>query len=100
MPMSTLQLINRIPLKETLSRIEKASTVELTAGKLLKLKAQSEDFDITCLEGTIWITQEKDRNDYFLSPGESFKTSRKGLIIVQPLSKDGKRADRSLVRVA
>ena len=100
MPMSTLQLINRIPLKETLSRIEKASTVELTEGKLLKLKAHSEEFDITCLEGTIWITQEKDRNDDFLNPGESVRTSRKGLIIVQPLKKDRGRGDRSLVRVA
>ena len=41
--------------------------------------------EVVCLEGVVWITQEGDRRDVILSPGQSFVLDRKGVAIVYAL---------------
>ena len=40
---------------------------------------------ISCLEGSLWVTQEQDLEDYILGPGESFMVTVPGRVIVQAL---------------
>jgi hypothetical protein len=37
---------------------------------------------ITCLTGRLWITQEGDRRDFVLAPGDSLRIARGGLTLV------------------
>lgn len=37
---------------------------------------------ITCLRGTVWITQDRDLRDIVLTPGQSFVLDRNGLALV------------------
>ncbi len=40
---------------------------------------------ITCLNGTLWVTQEGDFKDYVLESGRSFWVTRPGTVILQAL---------------
>ncbi len=40
---------------------------------------------ITCLNGTLWITQEGDFKDYVLETGRSFWVTRPGTVVLQAL---------------
>ncbi len=40
---------------------------------------------ITCLNGTLWITQEGDFKDYVLEAGRSFWVTRPGEVVLQAL---------------
>jgi hypothetical protein len=40
---------------------------------------------ITCLNGTLWITQEGDFKDYVLESGRSFWVTRPGSVVLQAL---------------
>ncbi len=40
---------------------------------------------ITCLNGTLWITQEGDFKDYVLESGRSFWVTRTGPVVIQAL---------------
>ena len=42
---------------------------------------------ISCLSGSLWITQEGDLRDYVLEPGQEFWVTRAGTVIVQALEK-------------
>jgi hypothetical protein len=42
---------------------------------------------ISCLSGSLWITQEGDLRDYVLEPGQEFWVTRAGTVIVQSLDK-------------
>jgi hypothetical protein len=42
---------------------------------------------ISCLNGTLWITQQGDLRDYILEPGQDFWVTRSGTVIVQALEK-------------
>lgn len=41
---------------------------------------------INCTQGTVWITQEGDREDHLLESGEVFETLEEGLVVMQSLS--------------
>lgn len=41
---------------------------------------------ITCISGSIWITQHRDNADIVLGPGDSFVLDRPGLAIVHALA--------------
>lgn len=60
-------------------------TVNLSqnAQKSLIIRRGSE---IRCLEGILWITQEGDFRDYILKAGDSFRTNRKGKVVLQALN--------------
>lgn len=53
------------------------------AQKSLVVRSGSE---IRCLEGMLWITQEGDVRDYILKAGDSFRTDRKGKVVLQALN--------------
>lgn len=89
-----------MPLNLAVSGSKKASAVELTEGKIYKLVARSESFDITCLEGRLWITQENDPVDHIISGGEHFTTTKKGVILVQSCPDRDGRKDHGTLRVA
>jgi hypothetical protein len=62
----------------------------LTDISLAKYKTWSIDGDrrgdvITCLNGTLWITQEGDLKDYVVEAGRSFWVTRIGTVVVQAL---------------
>ncbi len=40
---------------------------------------------ITCLSGTLWVTQEGDFKDYVLESGRSFWVTRPGPVVLQAL---------------
>ena len=40
---------------------------------------------IRILDGTLWITEEGDPEDYLLSPGETFVSTRGGRVVVESL---------------
>ena len=44
--------------------------------------AQARGARVRCLRGTLWITQEGDREDYFVRAGESFTIERDGVTLV------------------
>ncbi|HVL59523.1 MAG TPA: DUF2917 domain-containing protein [Burkholderiaceae bacterium] len=45
-------------------------TVDLTDGSTIVLR-DARDVQVVCVEGGIWVTEERLRNDVVLSPGES-----------------------------
>ncbi len=62
----------------------------LTDISLAKYKTWSIEGDrrgdvITCLNGTLWITQEGDFRDYVLETGRSFWVTRPGTVVLQAL---------------
>jgi hypothetical protein len=38
---------------------------------------------IVCLQGSVWITQQNDFQDYLLGSGQGFIVTRPGLVIIQ-----------------
>ncbi len=40
---------------------------------------------ITCLNGTLWVTQQGDFKDYVLETGRSFWVTRQGTVVLQAL---------------
>jgi hypothetical protein len=54
----------------------------LQPGQVLRLR-DAVGHRITGLRGEIWITQENDRRDVILTPGEGFVLDRPGLALAQ-----------------
>ena len=63
---------------------ENAENLEAGCSKNLGLTPRGKI--ISCLKGSIWVTQEKDLEDYILEEGESFMVTVPGRVIVQALS--------------
>ena len=53
----------------------------LTPGESLKLR-DAAGHTVVCRAGTIWITQENDPRDIYLSAGESFTFDRPGTVLI------------------
>lgn len=64
---------------------EQERLIEIETGKSAKLGWTSRGRIISCLQGTVWVTQEQDLEDYILHEGESFITTVPGRVIVQAL---------------
>ena len=41
---------------------------------------------VVCLSGSVWITQDRDRRDVVLSPGQGFTLDRPGMAVVSALA--------------
>jgi hypothetical protein len=68
----------------------KVNVITLTEITLAKHKVWNIDGDrrgdvISCLNGTLWITQEDDLKDYILDAGQTFWVTKPGTVIVQAL---------------
>ena len=55
--------------------------VHLKVGELLPIE-DGAGFEVSCLQGELWITQEGDREDRVVSSGKSFVLDRSGLAVV------------------
>jgi quercetin dioxygenase-like cupin family protein len=62
----------------------KKIVVELERGALLPLH-DGAGATLACLEGDLWITQERDGQDVLLRAGESLRLARNGRTVVQAL---------------
>lgn len=51
----------------------------------LKLDGDHRNEQITALEGTLWVTQQSDLEDYLLQPYQTFTVSSAGTVLVQAL---------------
>ena len=58
--------------------------VYLKAGELLRIVGGA-GFEVKCLRGNLWITQNGDLEDRIIECGESFVLDRPGLSLVNPL---------------
>jgi len=59
--------------------------VGLGAHDLRRLEGDRRRSVISCLEGTVWITQEGDAEDHVLRRGEHFNVSQPGLVLVEAI---------------
>ena len=62
-----------------------AALTRLAQGELLPIR-DGQGQGIAVFHGRVWITQDADRRDIILGPGESFAFDRPGLAIVQALA--------------
>jgi Protein of unknown function (DUF2917) len=58
----------------------------LTRGDLLRI-ANGDGTLLSVHEGELWLTQEGDRRDRYLGPGDSFQLDRAGLAIASALQR-------------
>lgn len=64
----------KIQLSQSEIGLSKRQTLRLTDGAGVRIEARS---------GAVWVTQDHDRRDIVLGPGESFTLDGRGLAIVQ-----------------
>lgn len=57
----------------------------LASGEILRVDNTSGQ-SIALVRGMVWVTQEGDRRDIFLSDGESFVFDRRGTALVQAIT--------------
>jgi hypothetical protein len=58
--------------------------VELSLNQMLTISGGL-GMTVTCVRGTLWITQNNDRSDVVLGPGESFTVSRDGIALLSAM---------------
>lgn len=59
--------------------------VGLSPGDLWRIEGDNRWRMIVCLQGRVWITQERDLEDYVLGAGEMFIVTQPGKVLVQAL---------------
>ncbi len=64
---------------------ETETVIDLPTGKSKNLGWTSRGKIVSCLQGSVWVTQEQDLEDYILEQGESFMITVPGRVIVQAL---------------
>jgi Protein of unknown function (DUF2917) len=77
----------------TLFRRRDAPAEHLPARALLRLKDRGKA-SLRCLEGVCWVTQEGDPEDHVLGPGEEFRPSRSGQVLVWAVTEARLRVER------
>ena len=60
--------------------------VDLDIGKSWRLTGKRCLQALFCLQGCVWVTQERGIHDYVLNTGEAFIVSHPGLVMVKALS--------------
>jgi hypothetical protein len=71
-------------MKINLSRVN----VELGQNQTLPI-LQADGVKVSCLHGSLWITQDHDSRDVILEPGDAFVMDRKGRALVSALAPSG-----------
>ena len=64
---------------------EPDTIIELAHRKEYSLTGDHRYQTIACLSGSVWITQEGDRQDYLLEDGDVFIITNRGRVIVRAL---------------
>lgn len=79
-------LTARLNVKFALSNPQEVDAViQLSAKKSHHLDWDHRWQTVACLKGRIWITQEKDFQDYILEEGEAFVITNFGRVVIQAL---------------
>ena len=60
-------------------------TEALAKDGLCRVNGARSNRAVRCLQGLLWITQEGDGRDRFLTAGEAYRTSLPGFVLVQAL---------------
>jgi Protein of unknown function (DUF2917) len=60
--------------------------VDLNESKTWSAKVHGTGLEIRVLAGTVWVTQESDREDHILGRGEVFVAHRHGRVAMQSLT--------------
>ena len=63
----------------------KISEISLAKHKLWSIDGDRRGDVISCLSGTLWITQEGDLKDYVVEAGRNFWVTKSGSVVVQAL---------------
>ncbi len=71
---------------------------KLATGQMLRIDNASAQ-NIAVVQGMVWITQEGDRRDVFLSDGEDFAFHRPGVVLVEAITDTRLLASAQLVQV-
>jgi Protein of unknown function (DUF2917) len=69
----------------TKQKIHNSTEISLAEHKLWSIEGDRRGDVISCLSGTLWITQQVDLNDYMLEAGKSFWVTKPGAVVVQAL---------------
>ena len=59
--------------------------ITLAKHKLWNIEGDRRGDVISCLNGTLWVTQAGDMKDYILEPGQDFWVTKAGNVVVQAL---------------
>jgi hypothetical protein len=70
---------------QTKENLHKLTDITLAKNKTWSIEGDRRGDVITCLNGTLWITQEGDLKDYVLESGRTFWVTRPGMVVVQAL---------------
>lgn len=70
-------------LYQTAEKIRSDSSFYLLQGEIQRLTGDHRWKLIYCQEGSLWITQENDLDDYVLQEEEGFLISQRGRVIIQ-----------------
>lgn len=65
--------------------MEKQIVLEVPNGGLLRVK-DARGSRVTCLQGSLWLTQEQSIRDVLLEAGQSFDIERDGVTLVQGMA--------------
>lgn len=79
-----LQLSRNAPIGRLVSP-EAEVEVRLEPGQVFTLNGDRRGLRIICKQGRLWVTQTADPCDYALGPGEQFRISRAGTVVIQGL---------------
>ncbi len=79
-----LQLTHNAPIGRFVSSDSEVE-VRLRPDQVLTLSGDRRGWSIVCESGRLWITQTGDPLDYNLNPGEQFRVSKPGVVVIQGL---------------
>ena len=73
----------------TLHREKRVSTLQISLqpDAIISLRPTVGETKIQSGSGTLWVTQQGDPMDYFLSAGETFRPHHSGLLVIQAIGK-------------
>lgn len=76
------QLSRDVPIGRFVSRDSEVE-VHLRPDQVLTLSGDRRGWSVVCEAGTLWITQDGDPKDHAIGPGEQFRVSRSGVVVIQ-----------------
>lgn len=62
-----------------------SADVTLTRTDIFEMVSNPNKTKVICLDGTLWITQNNDAEDYFINKGQTFTATHNGRVLVQGL---------------
>jgi len=57
--------------------------VEMKKGQAARVPAGLDGCTISCVSGTLWLTQENDPADYIITPESAFRVSGTGITVME-----------------